>query len=207
MGDEIKEILDTPIFIIDDEGFTVYINDKINNYITNLQQDNEKIGKLWREEEAHCILLQQENEKLNDDKRGMLVQLYNANDEKDKIKQENEYLKKQNDEKTKIGVADHKYASQMEDKVIELQQENEEMKTNTIPVLKHNIDALVDEVDELEDYKSRCEKASDKIQYIIDYGFDYDGFNTVESLKGLIDMLVDYAKQSKNILQNGSDSQ
>ena len=186
MGDEIKEILDTPIFIIDDEGFTVYINDKINNYITNLQQDNEK---------------------LNDDKRGMLVQLYNANDEKDKIKQENEYLKKQNDEKTKIGVADHKYASQMEDKVIELQQENEEMKTNTIPVLKHNIDALVDEVDELEDYKSRCEKASDKIQYIIDYGFDYDGFNTVESLKGLIDMLVDYAKQSKNILQNGSDSQ
>lgn len=38
-----------------------------------------------------------------------------------------------------------------------------------------------------DDYKSRYEKASDKIQYIIDYGFDYDGFNTVESLKGLID--------------------
>lgn len=53
-------------------------------------------------------------------------------------------------------------------------------------------------------YKSRNEKAIDKIQYIIDYGFDYDGFNTVESLKGLIDMLVDYARQSKDILQ-GSD--
>ena len=52
--------------------------------------------------------------------------------------------------------------------------------------------------------KSRNEKAIDKIQYIIDYGFDYDGFNTVESLKGLIDMLVDYARQSKDILQ-GSD--
>lgn len=58
-----------------------------------------------------------------------------------------------------------------------------------------------------EDYKSRCKKASDKIQYIIDYGFDYDGFNTVESLKGLIDMLVDYAKESKDILQNGSDKE
>ena len=54
-------------------------------------------------------------------------------------------------------------------------------------------------------YKSRCEKASDKMQYIIDYGFDYDGFNTVESLKGLIDMLVNYARESKNILQKGSE--
>lgn len=60
---------------------------------------------------------------------------------------------------------------------------------------------------EKEDYKSRCEKAVDKIQYIIDYGFDYDGFNTAESLKDLIDMLVDYARESKNILQNGSDKE
>ena len=58
-----------------------------------------------------------------------------------------------------------------------------------------------------DDYKSRCKKASDKIQYIIDYGFDYDGFNNVESLKGLIDMLVDYARESKNILQNGSEEE
>ena len=62
------------------------------------------------------------------------------------------------------------------------------------------------EVAEQEDYKSRCEKASDKIQYIVDYGFDYDGFNTVESLKGLIDMLVDYARESKNILQGSEDN-
>lgn len=50
-------------------------------------------------------------------------------------------------------------------------------------------------------YKSRNEKAINKIQYIIDYGFDYDGFNNVKDLKGLIDMLVDYARQSKDILQ------
>ena len=31
---------------------------------------------------------------------------------------------------------------------------------------------------------------------IIDLGFDYDGLNTVESLKGLIDELVDYAHKA-----------
>ena len=51
----------------------------------------------------------------------------------------------------------------------------------------------------------RTEKALDKIQYIIDYGFDYDGFNSVESLKGLIDMLVDYAKEAKDILKGEED--
>ncbi len=44
------------------------------------------------------------------------------------------------------------------------------------------------------------DKAKNINQYIIDYGFDYDGLNTIESLKGLIDMLVDYAKQVKEIL-------
>ena len=35
---------------------------------------------------------------------------------------------------------------------------------------------------------------------IIDYGFDYDGFNNKEDLKKLIDMLVDYAKQNDKLL-------
>lgn len=33
-------------------------------------------------------------------------------------------------------------------------------------------------------------------QAIINLGFDYDGFNTVESLKGLIDELVSYAQRA-----------
>lgn len=48
------------------------------------------------------------------------------------------------------------------------------------------------------------EEALDKIQYIIAFGFDYDGFGTVDSLKGLVDLLVDYAKQAKRIL-NGTN--
>ena len=67
------------------------------------------------------------------------------------------------------------------------------------------VEPIIDFAKEWKDYKSRCEKAIDKIQYIIDYGFDYDGFNTVESLKGLIDMLVDYARETKNILQGSED--
>ena len=43
MTEEIKEILDTPIFMIDNDGFTVYINDKIENYITNLQKENQSL--------------------------------------------------------------------------------------------------------------------------------------------------------------------
>lgn len=60
--------------------------------------------------------------------------------------------------------------------------------------------------EQLEDYKSRVEKTLDKIQYIIDYGFDYDGLNNVEDLKGLIDMLVNYARESKDILR-GKDNE
>ncbi len=40
-------------------------------------------------------------------------------------------------------------------------------------------------------------KLKDKYcQAIIDFGFDYDGFNTVDSLKGLIDELVSYAQRA-----------
>ncbi len=70
MNDEIKEIIDCLELAVDSESYKILLN-----YITNLQQ---------------------EIEKLNDDKRGMLVQLYKANDEKDKIKQENERLKENN---------------------------------------------------------------------------------------------------------------
>lgn len=73
MNNEIKEILDkwkcyielTNKFTTNEyEMLRVEDIEKALDYITNLQQDNEKIGKLWREEEAHCILLQQENESL-----------------------------------------------------------------------------------------------------------------------------------------------
>lgn len=63
------------------------------------------------------------------------------------------------------------------------------------------------EEEEIKNFKliQRIDKAINKVQYIIDYGFDYDGFNQVDRLKCLIDMLVDYARQTKNILRGESN--
>ena len=58
----------------------------------NFKIMNRGYGKTYHEMQQLITNLQQSIEKLNDDKRGMLVQLYKANDEKDKIKQENERL-------------------------------------------------------------------------------------------------------------------
>lgn len=50
-------------------------------------------------------------------------------------------------------------------------------------------------------YKEVIDKAIDKLQLLIDIGFDYDGFNQADSLKTLIDELVGYAKESRKILK------
>ena len=54
------------------------------------------------------------------------------------------------------------------------------------------------------DLMKKIDKALDKIQLLIDIGFDYDGLNQVESLKKLIDELVHYAKESRAILKSDS---
>lgn len=48
---------------------------------------------------------------------------------------------------------------------------------------------------------TKINKAINKIQYIRDLGFDYDGFNNIEDLKGLIDELVRIAGESIDILK------
>lgn len=57
----------------------------------------------------------------------------------------------------------------------------------------------------IKELEARIDKSLFNIQRIIAYGFDYDGFNSVESLKGLIDMLVDYAEKAKDILKGEND--
>lgn len=55
--------------------------------------------------------------------------------------------------------------------------------------------------DKIKELENRIEKAIERIQLLIDIGFDYDGFNQSDSLKGLIDELVSYAKESRKILR------
>ena len=118
MNIEIKEILDLLKYCVDK-----------NEYLEEPNMKN------WKPLLDYITNLQQEIEKLNDDKRGMLVQLYKANDEKDKIKQENERLK---------------------ERVAYLKRSNNRREDTII--------GLRFEVAEQEDYKSRCEKAIEYIK-------------------------------------------
>ena len=54
---------------------------------------------------------------------------------------------------------------------------------------------------ENEKLQKRIQKAINKMQYIKDLGFDYDGFNNVDDLKKLIDELVNIAIESVDILR------
>lgn len=56
------------------------------------------------------------------------------------------------------------------------------------------------------DYKSQNEAALDKIQRIIDFGSNYDGYNTTENFERIMKTLLYYAKQSKEVL-NGTKNQ
>jgi hypothetical protein len=46
------------------------------------------------------------------------------------------------------------------------------------------------------DLRNQKKIMSDSLQYIIDMGFDYDGYHSAEDLKSLIDLLVDVARDA-----------
>ena len=97
MNDEIKEILNR----LEKIGYYASVPKELAYMTTNITP-----------QECKTILdyitnLQQEIEKLNDDKRGMLVELYKANDKKDKyksrIEKAVEYIEKEHEWIKNIG--------------------------------------------------------------------------------------------------------
>ena len=68
--------------------------------------------------------------------------------------------------------------------------------------LQHNIETLLKENKQLKEkvkyQKNKIDNKDNWCQLIADIGFDYDGCNTIESLKGLIDELVRYALNSRD---------
>lgn len=180
MNDEIKEILDNfekyeARYKLHNETQFIITHREIEpllDYITTLQ---------------HQISLMEEDIRESKEING-------------ELQQENEYLKKQNDEKAKIGIADHKYASQMEDKVIELQQENKEYK-EYVKELKDSLrsyhiknNKLINENERLKEEKQRLlynlEKASEYIK-------EHYPTSTINDQDDKYNLL--------NILQNGSE--
>lgn len=202
MNNDIKEILDyltrfndedkysySPEYLLDTEEIWL-----LYDYITNLQTIERQYSAILSEN------AELENKTTN-------------------LQQDNEYLKKQNDDKTRIGIADHKYASQMEDKVIELQQDNEkigklwrEEEAHCILLQQENErlkddfkndvirDVIVERdgyLEQLEDYKSRCEEASEDIKDIFKDEKWYENYEYNDLENALKNVL--------NRLQNGSE--
>lgn len=165
MNDEIKEILDKLKDTADTSFFAICgTKEELENMpksISKVLNITDKHAKLLLD---YITNLQQELEKLNDDKRGMLAQLYKANDDRDKVKQENERLKKKNKE--------------------------------IYDGFKASIEELGDTCTELEDYKSRCEKAS-----------EYIDKQKKKMYKSRNKIALFVLMKLENILQNGSDSQ
>lgn len=61
-------------------------------------------------------------------------------------------------------------------------------------------------IDERDELNNRIKKATDKLQLLVDIGFDYDGMSKSEDLQLLIDDLVSYAKDSIKILNKKDDN-
>lgn len=76
-----------------------------------------------------------------------------------------------------LSLKDFNYIS---NKYQELQKENEQLK------------------EKVKYQKNKIDNKDKWCQLIVDIGFDYDGCNTIESLKGLIDELVRYALNSRD---------
>lgn len=53
-------------------------------------------------------------------------------------------------------------------------------------------------------FKPDCVKEC--LDMIVDIGYDYDGYTTVEGLMSLVNELVDYAKEAINFLNEGKIS-
>jgi len=85
-----------------------------------------------------------------------------------------------------------------------MEEESKEFYNHKISELYSKIDTLMHLVNSLQDTiiksNDRINEADSRLQLLLDIGFDYDGFNTVESLKGLIDELCTYAYQAQSAL-------
>jgi len=152
-------------------------------------------------------------EKLNEDKRGILLELYKANDKRDKLQEENEMLKqadkntyetsqeimaeltRENErlkhEVAKLHIIQEEYGNYIENThIIDDYQKTYFMTNKYLIELKNGKFVYIDELnDKYEDYKSRCEKAVEKIKKIqqnaIKYGVEHDVIICQELIDGL----------------------
>lgn len=87
---------------------------------------------------------------------------------------------------------------------------NKDSGTTIIYNFKEVVDYIREKDRDIEHYKFLYDSLETKlsiilndVQDIIDLGFDYDGFNKEEDLKGLIDELVSRARNIRHIIKDG----
>ena len=88
-----------------------------------------------------------------------------------------------------------------EERMYELLKHRYDKKITTVNLFE-DIEALLQENEQLKEkvkyQKNKIDNKDNWCQLIADIGFDYDGCNTIKSLKGLIDELVRYALNSRD---------
>lgn len=88
-----------------------------------------------------------------------------------------------------------------EERMYELLKHRYDKKITTVNLFE-DIEALLQENEQLKEkvkyQKNKIDNKDKWCQLIADIGFDYDGCNTIESLKGLIDELVRYSLNSRD---------
>lgn len=192
------------------------MNDEIREILDKLKDDDwydelDLTGDKWielKQTETKQLLdyitnLQQEIEKLNEDKRGMLVELYKLNDTKDKIQDEYEkiifeYLAEN------CGEFEDEHMEHLVDlkvqQYINLQQENERLKERVAYLERSNnrredtILGLRQEISDAEDCNDELKKKLDKTLEVLQYELQFQTGGCYYRLSNLFDYL-----------QNGSE--
>lgn len=136
-----KDLLDIIEFLQDDRKQWINQFSKTHNESIEIQEENQKLKEKYLNAVADYEITMVEKNKLKSQLKGtthcydeeehkrlseQLKLLTSKLDEYDLIVDERNQLKKQLEEKIKIGVADHKYSSQCEDKVITMETQQKE---------------------------------------------------------------------------------
>lgn len=202
MNKEIKEILarlknnDFEIDCNDGSCYKeLYLSEieQLLDYITNLEQLEQD------HKQANATLMQELTKKD--------IALQNAQDDFDKKVQENENQKELIRKQSKRNSRQRLANTKQQDLILKLQQENERLKERVAYLERSNnrredtIIGLRFEVAEQEDYKQRCEKASDKSQELKDSidKSNFDGMTKTILILGL--------NQIQGILQGSDDNE
>lgn len=162
------------------------------DYITNLQQENKRLKLKYKSQKdinQKLLSIDIKHKKINGELREenskLEIALQNIQEDYNRRLEEINYLNEELEEEKRIEEADLKTIQRLEE-------ENEKLNN----LFEYNMQTLVNTDKLYEDYKSRCEKASEYIEEHIRIDDEYPDY---------MEMLIEERDNLLNILQNGSE--